>query len=149
MDVAGEHGHNHATARLGEQIIKGLADLQLTHGVAGAFHVGGFTQEGQHTLLAVLREGLQVCDLSVNGRVVHLEVAAADHRSRRAGDRDGARAGDGVAHVDKLAGELAQLDHIPGLHHMHRDAFHPVFLQLQVHQCQCQLGTVDMRRRLL
>ena len=51
--------------------------------------------------------------------------------------------------MNKLAAELAQLDRIPGLHHMHGNSFHPVFLQFQVHQCHGQLGAVDMCRGLL
>ena len=50
--------------------------------------------------------------------------------------------------MNELAAELSQLDGIPGLHHVHRDAFNPVFLQFQVHQRHRQLGAVYMRRRL-
>ena len=148
VDVAGEHGHDHAAGRLGKQVIKSLADLEFAHGVAGALHVGGLTQEGQDALLSVSREGLQVRDLTVNRGIVHLEVAAADDRARRAGDCNGARAGNGVADVNELAAEFAQLNGIPGLHHVHRDALHPVFLQFQIHQRHRQLGAVYMGRRL-
>ena len=148
MDVTGEHRYNHAPRRLGKHFIKGLADLQFAHRVAGPLHVRGFAQEGHDTFLSVLGKGLQVGNLPVDRRVVHLEVAAADNRSRRAGNRNRAGAGDGMAHVNKLTGKLAQLDHIPGPDHVHRDPFHPVFLQLQVHQRHGQLGPVNMSRRL-
>ena len=144
VDIAGEHGHDDAPAGLRDHLFKRFADFQFAHGVSRALYVRAFAQQRHHALFPVAGKGLQIRYLPVDRRIVHLEVAAADHNARRAGDRDRARAGNGVAHVNKLAGELAQLNGIPRLHHMHRNAFHPVFFQFQVNQRQRQLGTVDM-----
>ena len=148
VDVAGEHGHDHTALGVPKQVLEGGADLDLAHGVAGALHVGGLAQQGQHALLAQGGEGSQIRHMPVDGGVVNLEVAADHHGARRAGDGNGAGACDGVAHMDEAAGELAQLDFIPGLYHMQGDVGDAVLLELQVHQGQRQLGAVQGRGHL-
>ena len=148
VNVAGKHGHNDPPLGIPEQILKGGADLHFAHGLTGTLHVGGFTQQCHNALLTQRRQGLQVRNLTVNGGVVYLEVAADHHRACRAGQCNGACPGNGVAYMDELAGKLAQLNFIPRLHHMHGDVGHPVLLHLQIHQGQGQLGAVQRCRYL-
>ena len=99
--------------------------------MTGALDVGGFAQHRQHAALAQLGEGRKVGDMPIDGRVVNFEVAGDDDRTRRAGERNGARPRDGVADVDELRREvLAQPHLVARLHHLHRDALNAVLLEL-------------------
>ena len=148
VDIAGEHGDDDPAVRLGEELLEGFSDFVFAHGIARPLHIRGFTQQGHDAALAVSGQRLQIRDLPVDRGIVDLEVAAHDHRSRRAGNGDGAGASDGMAHMDEFAHKAAQLHHVPGTDHVNRDVVHPVFLQLQVHQGHGQLRPVDMGRNL-
>ena len=149
VDVRREHGDNHTPLRVAEHVLERHANLLFGDGVTGALDVGGFAQHRQHAALAQLSEGRKVGDMPIDGRVVNFEVASDDDRTRRAGERNGARPRDGVADVDELRREvLAQPHLVARLHHLHRDALNAVLLQLQVHQRQRQFRSVERRGHL-
>ena len=130
VDVAGEHGHDHAALGVAELVDEGFADLALAHGVAGALDVGAFAQQGQHARVPRHGQGTQVGDLAVHGGKVDLEVAGMHDHACGTGNDQRAGAGDGVAYLDELDRERADLDLVPGLDGVHLNAVHPVFPQL-------------------
>ena len=150
MNVAGEHGHDYAPLRLTELIVKGYADLLFADGVTRTLHIGRFTQQRQHAAFAQLREGSQIGHMPIHGRIVHFEIAGNHHRARRAGQRNGTCARNGVAHMNELRREIFADAHlVPRRNHLHRNSGNAVFLQLQVHQRQRQLRAVKRRGNLL
>ena len=143
VNVGGKHGDNHAPLGLPEHGIEGLADLELAHRKAGALHVGALAQQRKHTLLTVGSQCLEVHDLPINGRIVHLEVARTDHCALRTGNRNGTGPCNGVTHMNKLAGKFAQLHNLSWPYRLHMHIVDTMFLQLHIDQGQCELGAVE------
>ncbi len=116
--VAGEGGHDDAALGHVEAVLEGLADLPLRLGVPRPLHVGGVGEKAQDALAAVVGQAVDVDGLAIEGRQVDLEVAGVQYHTERRGDGQGHRPGDGVAGLDELHLEAAQLHHVSGLHHV-------------------------------
>ncbi len=80
VHVGGEGGDDDALLAAPEQGVKGGAHAALAAGIAGALHVGGVGQQGQHALLAQLAQPGQVDHAALDGGGVDLEVAGVDAR---------------------------------------------------------------------
>ena len=127
-----------------EQRLKGGAHAALALGKAGALHVGGIGQQGQHPLLAQLAQAGQVGHATLDGGGVDLEVAGVDAHPQGAADGKGHRVGDGVVDVDELHRELARPDGLTRLagHQLHL-VHQAVLLQLQADQSRGHSGGID------
>ena len=149
VHVAGEHGDDDAARGLLELVVEGGGHLLFGHGVARALGIGGIRHQKQHALLSQLGEPAQVDGRAVQGRVVHLEVAGVHDQAHGRVDRQGARAGDGVVHVDELHREAARLDHVALGDHVQRGhVLQPVLLELMLAQRQRQLRAVHGRGQI-
>ena len=115
VHIGGEGGDDDALLAAAEQGVKGVAHAALALGKAGALHVGGVGQQGQHALLAQLPQAAQIHHAALDGGGVDLEVAGVHHRAHTALDGEAHRVGDGVVGVDELHGELARPDHLARL----------------------------------
>ena len=144
VHVGGEGGDDNALLAAPEEGVEGVAHAALALGKAGALHVGGVGQQGQHALFAQLSQPAQVDHPALDGGGVDLEVAGVDHGAHSALDGEAAGVGDGVVHVDELHRELACLHGLPRLAGDELGLVHqPVLLQLELHQSGGHAGGVD------
>ena len=145
VQVGGEHRDDDALVGVLEQAAERLGDLLFAHRVAGTLDVGGIRQQREHALIAPCGQRAQVRHLTVDGGVVDLKVAGDDHRAGRAGNRHGHRAGDGMAYLDKLNRERADLHRIPRLYHVQLDAGNIMLRQLAAYERAGQLRAIGRR----
>ena len=114
VHVRGERGDDDALfLRAAEQARKALAHLVLRGGETRALGVRRITQQGQHALFAVGRNGGEVGGAARDGRVVDLEIARVQDDARRTVDGEGQRIRDAVVHMDGLDGKAAQFEFAP------------------------------------
>ena len=144
VHVGGEGGDDDALLAAPEQGVEGGAHAALAAGKAGALHVGGVGQQGQHPLLAQLAQAGQVHHPPLDGGGVDLEGAGVDTGAHGALDGKGHCVGDGVVHMDELHAELARLHHVPGLAGDELGlGQQAVLLQLQADQAHAHAGGID------
>ena len=67
VHIRGEGGDDDALLAAAEQGVKGVAHAALALGKAGALHVGGVGQQGQHALLAQLPQAAQIHHAALDG----------------------------------------------------------------------------------
>ena len=144
VDVGGEGGDDDALLTATEQCVKGRPHAALALSEAGALHVGGVAQHGQHALVAQLAQAGQVGHAPLDGGGVDLEVAGVEAHPDGGADGEGHRVGDGVVDVDELHAEPARLDRLPRLagDELHLVA-QPVLVQLQLNEAGRHPGGVD------
>ena len=104
-----EARNHHPALGAVEDLLHARADGALRFGVAGPVRIGGIREQQQHAALAVIGQRVQVEQLVVGGRGVHLEIAGVDDDAERRGNGQRHRAHDGVRDVDELDLEWADL----------------------------------------
>ena len=139
-----EASHHHALFGAAEDFFHARAYGALAFGVAGAVGIGRIRQQQKHAALAVFGQGMQVEQLVIGGRGVHLEVARVEDHPQGGGDGQSHGAHDGMGDVDEFDLERPDLDDILGLDGDHaRLAGELVLLHAAVHQSQGEIGPVD------
>ncbi len=112
VHVGGEGCDDDALLTAPEEGVEAVAHGPLRTGVAGALHVGGVAQQGQHALFAQLPQAGQVHDLALDGGGVDLKVTGVDHGAHGALDGKAHGVGDGVVDVNEFHGEFPGLDDV-------------------------------------
>ena len=144
VHIGGEGGDDDAALAPPEQGVEGGAHAALALGKAGALHIGGVAQQGQHALLSQLSQAGEVGHPTLDGGGVDLEIAGVNHRADGGLDGEGHRVGNGVVDMNELHAELAGLDHLARLAGDELGLVgEVVFLQLQAHQSRRHAGGVD------
>jgi hypothetical protein len=115
VHVAGEAGHDDASRGGPEDRLDGRGELPLGRGEARDLGVGGVGEEERDTFLTQPGESPQVGDPTVEGELVHLEVAGVQQHPRVGPHRHGQAVGDRVVDGDELAVERVQVDPAPRL----------------------------------
>ena len=110
-----EAGDHQSARRAHEQIFQARADGALALGVAGPVDVGRIRHQQQHAALAVLGQRVQIEQLVVGGRGVHLEIAGVNDDAERRGDGQRDAAHDGMRDVNELDRERPQRQLLAGL----------------------------------
>jgi len=91
-----------------------LFELRTNHALAGSvsgsLDVRGILQQGQHALLAVFGEGVEVKQFIIRRREIDLEIAGVDDHTQRRMHRDRDRADDGVGDLDGIDREWTELE---------------------------------------
>ena len=132
-----------------EDRVKGASHRPLRLCKALALCVRRIAHQRQHALFAKLRKSLQIDRLSVYRRIIHLEVARMDHRSRRGMDRKRSRIHDTVVRLDKFDPELSQIDRLAELDHLALRVPEKVMLpQLILDQSHRQSRRIDRNIQL-
>ena len=144
VDVGRERRYEYAALGVvREYVVEGRAHGGLAHGRARALDVGALGEEKQHSAVAYLGYALEIYDVAVHGRVVHLEVARVEHDARGGRDGERATARDGVRHIDELHLETAKLHRAARLDDIELSVFQLMLSQLSFHQRERDLRTVN------
>ena len=145
VQIGGEHRDDNPPLRVLKQVVERLTDLLFAHRVAGALHVRGFRQHRQHAAASPRGQRIEIGHFAVDRRVIDLKVARHNHRARRTRQRHRHRARDRMAHLDKLHGKRAGLNHILRLHDMKLDVADIMLRQLAAYERTGQLCAVNRR----
>src|SRR6476661_4261305 len=142
VHVAAEAGDDDASLGMAEDLVDGGRDLELGRRETGDVGVGRVGEEEVDALLPEPGEGAQVGQATVQGQLVHLEVAGVQQRAGLGAHEDGERVGDRVVDGDELEVEDAELLALPLLdgHGVRPDA---VLLELGLHEREGQRGADD------
>jgi hypothetical protein len=128
----------------GEDLFERVFDLALGSREPPTLHVGAVAQQGKHARRAQLREARQVECLSVEGRLVDLEVARVEQHPLRRGNGHGHAVGHAVGDADELQCEGADRHHVARLHrHIAGPVLDTVLFDLGLDQRQCQRRAID------
>ncbi len=111
-----EAGNHQALLGAIEDVFETRADRAFAFRIAGAIDVGGIRHQQQYAALAVFGQRVQIEQLVVGGRRVHLEIAGVDDDAERRGDGQRHGADDGMRDVDELDAEGADFDFCARLH---------------------------------
>ena len=112
-------------SRLGavEDVFEARPHGALGFRVSGPVGVGRVREQQQHAAFAVIGQRMQVEQLVIGGRRIHLEIARVDHHPDRRRDRQRHAAHDRVRHVNKLDLERPDLEHVVRLDRVELDFF--------------------------
>ena len=142
-DIRGEGRNDNAALRVAEQFAERPADVAFSHRKAGAFDVRRVRHQRKQALVAQRRDCGKIGSFAVDGRVINLEVARMQHRADGRCNRHRHRARDGVAYLDELHRESAQMHFVARIDHMKRHVGNLVLLQLVLNQAERKLGAVN------
>ena len=144
VDGGTEAGDHHPALGAVENLFHARADGALALGEAGAVGIGGIGEQQQDAALAVFGEGVEIEQLVIGGRGVHLEIAGVNDHSERRGNGQGHGAHDGVRHADELDFEGADLENLFGLDVDEAGLLIEVVLfHTALDQGQGEIGSVD------
>ena len=139
-----EAGHQHAPVGLGEDAVERLADLALGAGAALALDVGRVGEQGEHALLAELRQLVDVGHAAVDRRVVELVVAGVHDAALGRLDDDRQGVGHAVAHGAEAHGERREVEHRVLGHLVQLDHLEQtVLVELRLGEGQREAAAVD------
>ena len=130
VHVRRERRHDHASLRLVEALLEGLADLLFALRKARAFDVRAVGEQRQYAPGSVIREPVDVDRFAVDRRHVDLEVARVNQRADRRADRKRHRARDRVSRLDELHTETAERNGLSRIDVDHFDVGKMMLIQL-------------------
>src|SRR6478735_5296816 len=142
VHVAAEAGDDDASLGMAEDLVDGGRDLELGRRETGDVGVGRVGEEEVDALLPEPGEGAQVGQATVQGQLVHLEVAGVQQRAGLGAHEDGERVGDRVVDGDELEVEDAELLAL-SLLHGHGVGPDTVLLELGLDEGEGQRGADD------
>ena len=140
VDARGEHADHQLARCAGEQLLEGVDDFDLGPGEARAVDVGAVGEQRQHAACAKLGQAMQVEVLTVNRRLIDLEVARVDDGADRRRDGEGHAVRHTVRDSDELDREranrdrLARLDDLQSIAHIDAVFFELWFDERQRHR---------------
>jgi hypothetical protein len=152
VDARGERRDDDHAGRAREDLLERVDDVDLRSGEALAIDVGAVAEQRQHALAAELGEAMEVEELSVERRLVDLEVAGVDEDAERRVDGEP----DAVRHAVRDAQELdlegTDLDDVLRPHGPESVVGEIVFVELGADERQRQRRaedrTIDVRQQV-
>jgi hypothetical protein len=147
VDVRGEARDDDPSPGPREDLLELRSDDRLGGREAIAVGVRRVPAQEQHALGPELREPRDVGRLAIHGRLVELVVAGEHHGSELACERDRARVGDRVRHVDQLRAEGPQLERLARLDIDQDGVAQLVLVELRTRHRHRQGPAIDRRHR--
>ena len=144
VHARGERRDDELALGAGEELLECVDDFDFGPGEPAAIDVRAVGKEHEHTLRAKLREPVEVEMLTIDRRLVDLEVAGVKHDAHRRRDGERHAVGHAVRDAEKLDGEGPDRDALPGL-----DRFQPllrfdaVLFELRLDERERHRGAVD------
>ena len=148
-DQRGERADQDAALGQAEDLVEGAIDHRLGGRPTGIVGVGRVGQQRQNPPAPQLPQLAEIGRLAVHRGVVELVVAGVHDQPGGGGDPQSNAVRDGMAHMEELDLERAELDPLPGLHRVQLGPLqHAAAAQLDLQQTAGEGGGVDRRRDL-
>jgi len=143
-DGRGERRHDDLARRAAENFLEPGDDIAIGAGDARGVGVGAVAKQGEHALRAKLGEPVKIEALSIQGRLIDLEVARVDDHALWRVDGERHRVGNAVGDAQELDREWPDLDALSW-----RDrnqtalVVHAMFVELGRDHGECERRPVD------
>ena len=146
VDVRGEAGDDDPALGAGEHLLEVRSDVALGGREAGPVGVGRVAAQQQHALAAELGQARDVGRRAVDRGLVELVVAGDEHRAELGAQRDRARVGDRVGHVDELERERSERQLLAGREVLELAVAQVVLVELRARHRDREPAAVHGRR---
>ena len=143
MDVRREARHHDAPLAAREDLLEMRPDDRLRGREARAIDIRGVSAEQQHPLAPEFCQARHVGRRPVDGRLVELVVAGDQYRPEVGPQRNRARVGDRMGHVDHLHRERPELEHVCRSDLVELDVSQLVLVELGARHRHRQRSSVD------